>query len=359
MRARLAIAALATTALAVAAMTAGAAAKPAPINLHNARYCEIFEIKGALPDVTVTVWNTIGLNKCPAAKWDAIDATQLAAGRGDTSVIKNGPRHFMMDSATAAIGGTDRFGGIRMRRVATIPIASAADLVRAPYTERTIDRHNTWTYDKGRRVYELLAPNGSNYIMQSYSQIIDPQQSIGDLKSLGSRLNLPQGWTFKSKRLKRSLTLRTKSSATILQDDLQNTYQREPSKRKPSSHSVQVTGSTKTVGSTASGALEDAGTISGAPFGSGTVDLLVNLNTSDSTATGTFTISTPDGSAFGTESMTFVIDAPNNSITFTGTATFTGGTGPYRGISGTVDAGDTNTLDGQNGMITLNGNVDY
>lgn len=256
--------------------TASAAQAPAPIDFHNARYCEILELRGSIPDASVTVWNTIGLNDCPAAQWEAIDGPALAAERGDTAVILNGPRHFLMDSATGEVGREHSFNGISMRKVATIPIHSAADLVQSHYTERTIERVNTWTYDKGRRVYELLAPDGTNYMMQSYSQIIDPRQTIGDLRSLAARIDLPQGWAFRSRRLKHDLTLTARGHATIIQDDLTNTYQREPAPRgapAPTKHLVDVAGATKTVGSPKPGTLEDRGTISGVPFGDGTVDL--------------------------------------------------------------------------------------
>ncbi len=59
-------------------------------------------------------------------------------------------------------------------------------------------------------MYELLAPDGSTYVMQSYSQIIDPNLSIGQLKSLGDRLNLPQGWSYRSRVLKKDLFLKAK-----------------------------------------------------------------------------------------------------------------------------------------------------
>ena len=281
----------------------------------------------------MTVWNTIGLNRCPAAKWEAIDAAALAAERGAGLVVLNGPRHFLMDTATARIGRTETFGGIEMRKVATIPIRTAAELARTPYTERTIERDNTWTWNRGRRVYELLAPDGSNYVMQSYAQILDPGQTIGDLRSLGARLELPRGWAFRTRRLKRDLTLRANGEATIVQDDLQNTYQRLP--RAPRErHRVEATGSTRSVGSPAPGVIEDAGTISGTPFGSGTVEIEVRF-TSGSAATGSFEIDTRRGSAFGTVAMTYAITG--DEIAFTGTATFSGGTGEFRGIKGTVE----------------------
>lgn len=349
----------AIAAIAGALLIAGpAAAAPAPIDFHDARYCEVLELRGEIPNAEVTVWNTIGLNDCPAAKWDAIDAAALAAERGDKLVVLNGPRHFLMDSATGRTGATETFGGIRMRKVATIPITTAADLSQTPYTERTIERHNTWTWQKGRRVFELLAPNGANYLMQSYSQISDPSLTLGQLRGLGSRLSLPQGWTYRSRVLKRDLTLRAKAQATIIQDNLTNTYQRLPrdKSKQRKGHDVSMTAMTKTVGSPSPGTLEDRGTISGEPFGDGTLDLFATFG-DNGAVTGPFQIDGEGGSAFGTLAMTAVISG--NEITFDGTATFTGGTGRYRGITGTAAAHDHNTLDGQNGTVTLTGRVRY
>jgi hypothetical protein len=348
----------ALSALAIfAALVGVASAKPvAGDDLHNARYCEILELKGSPPDAQVTVWNTIGFNDCPQEQWDAIDATSLAQERGDTLVVKNGPRYFLMDAATAEAGATHTFGDLKMRKVATIPIHSNAELAQTPYTNRTIKRHNTWTWEKGRRVYELLAPDGSTYVMQSYSQIRDPQLTMGQLRGLGSRLQLPQGWVYRSVKLKRDLTLVAKRSATIVQDDLTNTYQLLPDKRATSSHDVDVTGTTRTTNQPAPGTLHDEGTISGEPFGSGTIALDATLD--NGTATGPFTITASGGQAYGTFSMTYVI--ANGEIDFNGEARFTGGTGKYRGIAGEhLVAHDHNTLDGQNGTITLTGKATY
>jgi hypothetical protein len=351
---RVVSAALALGAIGLAAI---AAAKPvAGDDLHNARYCEILELKGSPPDAEVTVWNTIGFNDCPASKWDAIDASALAAERGDTAVVKNGPRYFLMDAATAEAGAAHTFGGLKMRQVATIPIHSNAELAQTPYTDRTIERHNTWTWSEGRRVYELLAPNGSTYLMQSYSQIRDPQLTMGQLRGIGSRLTLPQGWDYRSRVLKQDLTLTAKRSATIIQDDLTNTYQLLPKTAKPERHHVDITGATKTTGSPAPGTLHDEGTITGPPFKSGTVSLLVTL--ADGHATGTFEIDSPNGDAFGTVDMTYTITG--NEIDFVGEAAFTGGTDKFRGIKGEhLQAHDHNTLDGQSGAFTVTGDVKY
>jgi hypothetical protein len=150
----------------------------------------------------------------------------------------------------------------------------------------------------------------------------------------------------------------TKGRATIVRDDLSNTYQRLPRARcgaPPKRHQVHVVGATRTVGSPRPGTLEDRGTISGPPFGSGSVSLLATF--AGSAITGTFQIHSPRGSVFGTVAMDFTITG--SEIAFRGTARFTGGTGAYRGIKGHLKAHDHNTLDGQSGRFTLDGVAFY
>jgi hypothetical protein len=227
-RSRLIVAAvgLAAAALGPAAVASAAASRQAT-GIYNTRYCEVLELRGLPPDALVTVWNTIGFSNCPPEKWQALDAGALAAARGDTAVILNGPRYWLMDSAEGKPGVSDVFGGLRMRQVATIPIHSAAELAQTPYTEHTIVRRNTWTWNRGRTVYELIAPGGITYVMQSYSQIRDPSLTLAALPGLGSRLALPDGWQFRTRRLRRDLDLAARGSATVIQDELLNTYQRE------------------------------------------------------------------------------------------------------------------------------------
>lgn len=193
--------------------------------LHDARYCEIIELRGSLPDMTAVVWNTVTFNDCPADWWEAFDAGALAEELGATGVVLNGPRHFLMDSAAARPGRVREFHGERMSKVATISLHTVADLSQTPYTARTIERKNSWRWKAGRTVFELVSPEGDKYVMQSYSQIKDPSLDRGDLPQLGNRLELPDGWRYRKRKLERELVLQAKGEATILQDDLQNTYQ--------------------------------------------------------------------------------------------------------------------------------------
>jgi hypothetical protein len=344
-----------------AALTSAAPATAASLGgLHDARYCEIIELEGAPPDATAVVWNTIGLNKCPAAWWNAFDAADLARELGATLVVLNGPRHFLMDSVTASPGRVRSFHGQRLRRVAELPIRTAADLTRTPYTDRTVARGNTWRWKSGRRVYELVAPGGDVYVMQAYSQIVDPTQQIGDLRSLGPRLKLPEGWRYRTRVLRRPLAVGAPGGkATIIQDELQNTYQlarttRAPGRRKR--HRVGLDAKTKSVPTTQPGTIEDRGSIRGTPFGRGKVTLNVVLGAGQ--ATGTVRMLYPNGSITGSFEMAFTISG--GEIDFNGSARFTGGTGAYRGItSGALAAHDHNTLDGQNGVVSVDGFARY
>ncbi len=335
----------------------GAQAAPAATlgGLHDARYCEIIELKGAPPDATAVIWNTIGLNRCPAAWWEAFDAGALARELGDSAVVLNGPRHFLMDSVTASPGRVRSFHGERLRRVATIPIRTAADLARTPYADRTVERDNTWRWRRGRLVYELVAPGGDVYVMQAYSQIVDRKLTIGRLRSLGRGLDVPAGWRYRVRRLRRALEVGANGRATIVQDELQNTYQLARTSRRPGPRKrrrVSIDGATRMVEATTPGTIEDHGTVSGTPFGRGSVEIVVTL--ADRRATGGFRLLYPDGSITGTLSMPFTIEG--SEIHFRGSARFSGGTGTYRGISsGALAVRDDNTLDGQNGVVSLTG----
>jgi hypothetical protein len=346
----------------VAAASLVAAAAPAKqrqaVHLHDARYCEILELRGTPPNAKVTVWNTIGLNKCPDAKWRSFDAAALARERGDTFVVLNGPRHFLMDSASAATGGLHSFHGLRMRKVATIAIHSAAELAQTPYTDRTVTRTNTWRWRSGRTVFELVAPGGDTYVMQSYAQIKDPKLTLAKLPRLGSRLNLPPGWRYRARKLKRPLVLGAKGSATILQDELQDTYQLATTTRRGprKKHSVTIDGVTKSVDPATPGTIEDHGTLTGTPFGKGAIVLVGTF--AGNRFSGTFRLTFKRGSVVGSTVLPYKI--ADGTITFDGTSRFTAGTGAFRGIKGgALQTHDTNTLDGQNGRLRVTGPATY
>jgi hypothetical protein len=64
--------------------------------------------------------------------------------------------------------------------------------------------------------------------MQSYS-LEKAELSYDKLAWLGEKLDLPRGWRFRSVVLNQDYFLKAENEwATVLQDDLRNTYQKSP-----------------------------------------------------------------------------------------------------------------------------------
>lgn len=78
-------------------------------------------------------------------------------------------------------------------------------------------------------MYELTNPEGTRYLMQSFSRIADRNLQLEDLETLGDRLELPEGWSFSTRVLTNTFELPTVDGiAEVVQDNLTNTYQRVP-----------------------------------------------------------------------------------------------------------------------------------
>ena len=79
----------------------------------------------------------------------------------------------------------------------------------APYTANQVHRHTVFTFDAGEEVYELHDPALRRWVMQTWSQIVDPNLSRADLPGLGERLELPEGWTYQTRTLTSPLRIDT------------------------------------------------------------------------------------------------------------------------------------------------------
>ena len=80
-------------------------------------------------------------------------------------------------------------------------------------------------FDAGKPVHELVDPGGTAYVMQAYCLGVDPTLTAEALPDLGSRLALPAGWTYRTRILDEELVVDTTATvATVLQDELENTY---------------------------------------------------------------------------------------------------------------------------------------
>ena len=207
---------------------AEAAKKPPRLEkMFNSRYCEIFGVS-AIPTggFSVQVFNTVGLGFCPQDKWDALDFSAIADSEGWFAAAPNGPRYWLMDTIIGAKPSNPKtFGGIPMRQVAMIETST---LQPQPFTEFTIQRRNTWVFNKGRTVHILTDPAGTRYVMQAYTKTVDPTLNPKTLKNLGTNPTaaIPEGWSFSSRILRKPLAVRADGEATILRDGVRSVYQK-------------------------------------------------------------------------------------------------------------------------------------
>jgi hypothetical protein len=197
--------------------------------VRNVRYCEIIPVVRHGFHLVATVYNTLGLNDCPPAVWDKITEAAMKKRFGALQVVLNGPRHFVMDAIAAegdtASGATIDAGGLALTARATIKVG-LSDLRAKPYRERTIERETRYIFKAGQPMFLLVRPDGVRYAMQSCAQIVDKSLGYADLPKLGDRLKLPKGWHYETMTPDTDLMLGAQGKATVVQDDLDNTYQK-------------------------------------------------------------------------------------------------------------------------------------
>ncbi|OIN81563.1 hypothetical protein K3U93_13920 [Mycobacterium malmoense] len=197
-------------------------------DLAGKRYGEVLLLTPGEAGPQATVYNSFPLNDCPAELWSALDAQAIAAENGAAAALLNGPRYWLMNAIEKAQQGpqvTKTFGGIEMIQQATVLLSS---MNPAPYIANKVNRHTVFVFNAGQEVYELIDPEGRRWVMQTWSQIADPNLKREDLPGLASRLDLPKGWDYRPRVLANELRVDTKTQAAqVLQDNLTNSYSLE------------------------------------------------------------------------------------------------------------------------------------
>jgi len=196
--------------------------------MRGERYCEVLLVSPHDGTISADVYNSYPLNTCPAPLWEALDPTALAAEHGAAVALLNGPRFWLMDGVekVGEVGELPKatFGGIEMYRQASVEVGDVA-AASTPYIPHAVDRRTVFTFDAGSEVYELVAADGTVYVMQTWSQQKDPSLVEAELAALAPRLDLPAGWSYRARTLDETLRVdSTTTAAQVLQDDLGNSY---------------------------------------------------------------------------------------------------------------------------------------
>ena len=201
---------------------------PAAAAMHGLRYCEILLLDLESDGIHAEVFNSFPLNYCPDDQWKAIDTAAIAKAEGVVFASPNGPRYWAMDSIVKSDMSDvykKTFGTIEMNRYADVFVGtSPADLL-LPYVPHAVNRKAAFVFNSGTNVYMLHDTEGKTYVMQSWSQQVDPTLDETALLTLADRLQLPEGWTYDFKTLTEEFVVETRAEdAQVLGDDLRNSY---------------------------------------------------------------------------------------------------------------------------------------
>ena len=198
------------------------------LDIAGKRYGEVLLVTPGEAGPQATVYNSFPLNDCPAELWSALDAHAIAAEHGAAAALLNGPRYLLMNAIEKEPQGPQikkTFGGIEMIQQATVLLSS---MNPAPFLANKVNRHTVFVFNAGQEIYELVDPQGQRWVMQTWSQVGDPNLSRRDLPGLADRLHLPAGWTYQSRVLTSDLRVDTRSrAAQVLPDNLTNSYSLE------------------------------------------------------------------------------------------------------------------------------------
>jgi hypothetical protein len=196
-------------------------------DVRGVRYGEIIAAFQRDGRFEAEVFGTQFLNDCPQDLWDGLDADALAEEMGALMVKLNGPRHWVLDGMGTKVNAMEpvlrEFNGLLMRRLAVIDLGDSPGT--SPYTEVKVDRGAVFFFDAGRPVYELVNPDGLAYVMQALCIGVDATMSEDSLVTLGDRLAMPDGWSYRTRILDDELVGDTTGPvATVLQDEFENSY---------------------------------------------------------------------------------------------------------------------------------------
>jgi hypothetical protein len=195
--------------------------------MRGVRYGEVLAVFLRDTGLEAEVYGTQMLNDCPQELWETLDADAIAKDMGAVFAKLNGPRYWLLDGLGSKVAVVDpvfkEFNGIQMRRIATIPLG--ADFAAGAYVVRNVNRGAVFFWDAGKPIYELVDPDGRPFVMQARCIGVDLGMTEDSLATLGERLALPDGWSYRARVLDAELVVDTSATlATVVQDEFENTY---------------------------------------------------------------------------------------------------------------------------------------
>jgi hypothetical protein len=204
-------------------------------SLRDVQYCEVWLIVGT-PETGLKgeYYNTADLNNtankmdtCPAGAWASVNPEDMKSRYDVVTALKNGPRGFTMDTIKIPTGPVVTFDGVNTRWMGAVLLPKGLDFKGGvePYKPLRSHRKSMFIFEKGKPVFILEDAQGTPWVMQAYSKIVDPALTYDSLNDIGTKLKPPEGWKFRVVVLKKDLTISTPEDYNwIVQDELGNIY---------------------------------------------------------------------------------------------------------------------------------------
>jgi len=217
---------------------------PCPIKIDNWRGKAFYEIlfmnRQANGSGVGYYYNSLGNdleapNDVMDTRFRSLNADALKKQYGSDGILFNGPRRLVANGITGTAWDGCKERVIDTVRFRVLGIFETPDLGKAlsgslPYYHVLVSRRsNSFRFNAGETVYELITPEGAVYTMFSLSLKADPKNTIENLPTLGKRLTLPKGWNFRARKLDKDMTLTSTADSnppnSIVLDQFEGNYQ--------------------------------------------------------------------------------------------------------------------------------------
>jgi hypothetical protein len=182
----------------------------------------------------VSIYNTTGQNdgddtrdSAPQSYSEAVDAKKIAKKYQALAVRLSPPRYWALDWFADRVGAVRNFDGLDAAWMGN-GLAAASRIASKPpseaYRTTSFPRTAIEGFKKGTKIHLLDDPKGHAWVLAAYTSG-GASGTAADLDSLGGRLELPQGWKFRSVTLDHDLILEAKSGfAASTEDDRGDVY---------------------------------------------------------------------------------------------------------------------------------------
>ncbi len=158
-------------------------------------------------------------------EWASLDKERIRKETGASIVMFNGPRFWVLDEILGeSVSPIGEIQGHKMLIPAHFRLTFRMVTDRKPYNPFPMNRDTKYVYYANDYLYKLIGPDGTEYVMQAASQELENLQ-LKDLKNLGSKLKLADGWQYKAEMITEQFINESGGHTTIVQDNLRNTYQ--------------------------------------------------------------------------------------------------------------------------------------